>query len=575
MRGKPNLEDYEQAYAGFHWENVQNELGWTRTGKVNIVYSCVDRHVTAGRGKRVAFIYDDFIRRELYTYHDLRKLSNCFGNALKKMGIKKQDRVVLFLPRIPEFYISFLAIVKIGAIAVPLYSGYMSGAVNDILQDSEPAAIITTASLRRRINTAHLPSLKQVIVTGSNCSGADLNPNTDSGGDVATDTDWRATLALGEETPATEWMEPQEPMLLMYTSGSTGKPKGALHVHEGALQYYQTGKWVLDLQKGDIYWCTADPAWVTGISYGIWAPLLNGITSVVYGGEFQAEKWYTVLEKYRVSVWYTTPTSLRKLLAAGDNLMHNYNLSSLRHILSVGEPLNPMVIRWVQQKFGLTVHDTWWMTETGAQIIANFPCLPVKPGSMGKPIPGVYATIINEHGEELPPLEMGQLAVKKGWPAMMRGIWKDPDKYQEYFRLPPWYLSGDLAYRDTDGYFWFQGRADDVIKTASERVGPFEIESKLAEHPAILEAGVIGKPDMLRGEKIKAFVVLRPGWTWSEQLKREVQHFIASTLAAHLVPEEIEEVENLPRTKSGKIMRRVLKAREIGLPMESLPTLDE
>ncbi len=558
---KPNLEDYDQAYASFRWEDVEKELGWTKAGKVNIVYSCVDRHVLSGKGEKVAIIYDDFFRRELYTYDDLLNLSNCFGNALKKMGIKKQERVVLFLPRSPEFYLSFLAVVKIGAVAIPLYEGYMSSAVNDILQDSEPAAVITTPFLRRRIDTQKLPSLKQVIVVGSAQNNADI--------------DWHDALVGGEESPAVEWVEREEPMLLMYTSGSTGKPKGALHVHEGALQYYQTGKWVLDLQEGDIYWCTADPSWVTGISYGIWAPLLNGATSVIYGGEFKAEKWYTILEKYRVSVWYTTPTSLRKLIAAGDNLMHNYNLSSLRHILSAGEPLNPMVIRWVQQKFGLTVHDTWWMTETGAQIIANFLCVPVKPGSMGKPIPGVYATIVNEQGREVPPLEMGQLAVRKDWPAMMRGIWKDPEKYQEYFRLPPWYLSGDLAYRDADGYFWFQGRADDVIKTGSERVGPFEIESKLAEHPAVLEAGVIGKPDLMRGEKIKAFVVLRPGYAWSASLERDVQNFIANTLASHLVPEEIEVVESLPRTKSGKIMRRVLKAREMGIPIGSLPTLDE
>ena len=561
MRGKPNLEDYERAYAGFHWENVQNELGWTRAGKVNIVYSCVDRHVTAGRGKRTAFIYDDFIRRELYTYHDLRKLSNCFGNALKKMGIQKGDRVVLFLPRSPEFYVSFLAVVKIGAVAIPLYEGYMSGAVNDILLDSEPAVIITTSFLRQRINRERLPFLKKFIITDAAQSGSEEN--------------WSAVLARGNESPAAEWVNREEPMLLMYTSGSTGKPKGALHVHEGALQYYQTGKWVLDLQEGDVYWCTADPSWVTGISYGIWAPLLNGATSVIYGGEFKAEKWYAILEKYKVSIWYTTPTSIRKLIAAGDNLMHNYNLSSLRHILSTGEPLNPMVIRWVQQKFGLTVHDTWWMTETGAHIIVNFLSFPVKPGSLGRPVPGVYATIVNEQGKELPPLEVGQLALKKGWPAMMRGIWKDPEKYQEYFRLPPWYLSGDLAYRDADGYFWFQGRADDVIKTAGERVGPFEIESKLAEHPAVLEAGVIGKPDMLRGEKIKAFVVLRPGYAWSEQLQRDIQDFIANTLASHLVPEEIEVVESLPRTKSGKIMRRVLKAREMGIPIGSLLTIDE
>jgi acetyl-CoA synthetase len=559
---KPNLVNYEEAYSSFKWEDAEKELGWSEAGKINLAFAGIDRNVLAGKGEKIAFVYDDFNRREFYTYNDLQELSNCFGNALKKMGILKGERVVIFLPRNPEFYISFLSIVKIGAVAVPLYAGYMSGAINDILEDSQPSALITTPLLLQRISSRLLSAFKAVIVVGSG----------ENSGTVA---DWYKMIAESENTPATEWVNPEEPMLLMYTSGSTGKPKGALHVHKSGLQLYQTGKWVLDLQEGDVFWCTADPGWVTGISYGIWAPLLNAATSVIYGGEFQAEKWYAVLEKYRVSIWYTTPTSLRKLIAAGDNLMHNYNLTSLRHILSVGEPLNPMVIRWVQQKFGLTVHDTWWMTETGAQIIANFPCLPVKPGSMGKPIPGVYATIINEQGKELPPLEMGQLAVRKGWPAMMRGIWNDPEKYAEYFRLPPWYLSGDLAYRDADGYFWFQGRADDVIKTGGERVGPFEIESKLVEHPAILEAGVIGKPDLMRGEKIKAFIVLHPNYTWSPKLKREVQNFIADTLAAHLVPEEIEVVESLPRTKSGKLMRRVLKARELGIPLEPPPTLDE
>lgn len=558
---KPNLVNYEEACAGFSWEDPAKELGWSGASGINLAYTGIDRHALSGKGEKVAFVFDDFCRREYYTYNDLLKLSNCFGNALKKMGIKKGERIALFLPRIPEFYISFLSIVKIGAVAVPLYSGYMSGAVNDILQDSQPSAVITTPQLRQRISNGLLAGLKAVIVAGN-------GRNKDG-------IDWHKALAEGKNTPAVEWVDPEEPMVLMYTSGSTGKPKGALHVHKGGLQYYQTGKWVLDLQDDDIFWCTADPGWVTGISYGIWAPLLNAATSVIYGGDFEAEKWYTILEKYRVTVWYTTPTSLRKLIAAGDNLMHNYNLSSLRHILSVGEPLNPMVIRWGQQKFGLTIYDTWWMTETGAQIIANFPCLPVKPGSMGKPIPGVYAAIINEKGEELPPLEMGQLAVRREWPAMMRGIWNDPEKYAEYFRLPPWYLSGDLAYRDADGYFWFQGRADDVIKTGGERVGPFEIESKLVEHPAVLEAGVIGKPDLMRGEKIKAFIVLRPNYTWSPKLKREVQNFIAETLAAHLVPEEIEVVESLPRTKSGKLMRRILKARELGIPLEPPPTLDE
>lgn len=512
-------------------------------------------------GNKIALYYDDGERQEQYTFLEMKRLSDRFADVLKSIGVKKQERVVLFLPRSPEFYISFLGIVKAGAIAVPICSEYMGDAVSDILKDSDPAVIITTARLRTRIFAQTCPSLREIIIVGEGAGAGDLS--------------WSQEMESSVEQTITEWMDRETPMLLLYTSGSTGKPKGVVHVHEGALHYYQTGRWVLDLQEGDIYWCTADPGWVTGISYGIWAPWLNGTTSVIYGGQFDANRWYDILEKYRVTVWYTTPTALRMLMAAGQQRVRKYNLKALRHILSVGEPLNPLVIRWGLQTFGLKVHDTWWMTETGAQLITNFPCLPVKPGSMGKLIPGIYATIINDQGEELPPLEMGLLAIKAGWPAMMRGIWKDEEKFQEYFRLSPWYLSGDLAYRDKDGYFWFQGRADDVIKTCSERVGPFEVESKLAEHPAVLEAGVIGKPDALRGEIIKAFVVLRPGYTWSPELRQDIQHFIENRLTSHLVPQEIEVCSRLPRTRSGKIMRRVLKAWELGLPTGDLSTLDE
>ncbi len=551
---KSNLNDYDSAYATFRWEYAEKDLGWRQGEPVNIAHACVDRHVAEGRGDRVALISVNDVGREQYTFKDLQNLTNKFANALKSMGIRRGERVVLLLPAGPEFYISLLGTVKTGAIAVPLHTKYMGDAIKNFLLDSEPSCIITASPLRQRIPREVVPSLRRVILVD----------------DRNSEWSWHNLLASSDGNPATEWMSREDPMLLLYTSGSTGNPKGVVHVHGGAPQYYQTGRWVLDLKDRDTYWCTADPGWVTGISYGVWAPLLNGATSITYGGPFDADRWYSLLEKNRITIWYTTPTSLRMLMSAGAGKLHHYNLKSLRKILSVGEPLNPIVNRWSLSVFNMPVYDSWWMTETGALMIANFSCLPVKPGSMGKPIPGIHAAVINERGEELPPLEMGQLAIKSGWPAMMRDIWKDRDKYNEYFRLSPWYLTGDLAYRDRDGYFWFQGRIDDVIKVESERVGPFEIESKLAEHPAVNEAGVIGKPDPIKGEIIKAFIVLNNNYSWSAELKQDISEFIKTSLAPHLVPDEIQICPVLPRTRSGKLMRRVLKSWELGLPVSEI-----
>ncbi|MFZ5633169.1 MAG: acetate--CoA ligase [Bacillota bacterium] len=553
-----NLNDYDRIYATFRWANAEKELGWKEENPVNIVHSCIDRHVLEGKGDRVALISDEGTKRNFYTFRNLQNLTNRFANVLKGLGVRKGERVVLFLPASPEFYISLLGVVRMGGIAVPLHCKYMSDAVKGFLLDSEPSLVVTTSLLRQRISNTEIASKAKVIVVGGN-----NNEN-----------DWYKLMALSDDSPATEWMSREDPMLLLYTSGSTGHPKGVVHVHEGALQYYQTGSWVLDLKETDVYWCTADPGWITGISYGVWAPWLNGVTTLVYSGPFEAEKWYSLLERNQVSVWYTTPTYLRMLMSAGGSIPRRYKFRALRKILSVGEPLNPIVNRWSLSTFNQTVYDSWWMTETGGLMIANFSCLPVKPGSMGKPIPGIYAAIINEQGEELPPFEMGQLAIKAGWPAMMRGIWRDEEKYNEYFRMPPWYLTGDLAYKDFDGYFWFQGRIDDVIKVHSERVGPFEIESKLVEHPAVTEAGVIGKPSPLRGEIIKAFIVLDSRYPWSEELKQDICNFIKIRLAPHLVPDEIEVCAGLPRTRSGKLMRRVLKSWELGLPAGDISTME-
>ena len=579
-----NLIDYEQAYDTFQWDDVERELGLAPSGEWNIVAEAVDRQAAGRRKHKAAFRFYDGEAEQTLTYLQLKLLTNKFANVLRQMEVQPGERVAVFLPPLPEFYIAFLGIIKAGAIVIPLSTAFMSDAMTEILRDSEAAVVVTTPRLLDRIVSHRLPDLRQVILAEEKSSapaeapGPDMAAAQDAKGweSEAKTVSYANAMEISSESFNTLVMGREDPMMLLYTSGSTGKPKGVIHVHGGIPHYYQTGKWVLDLHERDVYWCTSEPSWVPGISYGIWAPLLLGVTSVLYYGEFNAEKWYEVLARYRVNVWYTTPTALRKLMNFGPaNPAQRYNLKELRHIATVGEALNPMVIRWSGNAFGLRICDTWWMTETGGQLISNFRCLAVKPGSMGRPIPGIYAAVIDEQGRELPPLEVGQLGIRAGWPAMMRGIWKDEEKYSEYFRLPPWYLTGDLAYRDADGYFWFQGRVDDMIKTAGERLGPFEVENKLAEHPAVLEAGVIGKPDPLWGEIIKAFIVLRPGYSWSSQLKSELQKFIESRLGSHLVPREMEARPALPRTRSGKILRRVLKAQELGLPGGDLSTLED
>ncbi|MTV50553.1 acetate--CoA ligase [Heliobacillus mobilis] len=560
-----NLKSYDEARQHFSWADVEKEFSWYQTGKVNIAYEAVDRNVLEkGLGEKVCLHYSDNLRQETVTYRQMMERSNQFANVLRKYGIGKGERVFIFMPRSPELYYSFLGIVKNGGIAGPLFEAFMEGAVRDRLADAEAVAIITTPALRKRIPKEELPHLKHIFMVG--------NPE---GGLGEGEIDWYAEMYQASSELEIEWVDREDPMLLLYTSGSTGKPKGVLHVHNGMIQHYQTGKWILDLHPDDIYWCTADPGWVTGISYGVWAPYLLGVTSVIRGGRFRPEDWYKTIQDLKVNVWYSAPTAFRMLMSAGDEIIKQFDLSSLRHVLSVGEPLNPEVVRWGMKVFNRRIHDNWWMTETGGQIISNYPCMPIKPGSMGKPFPGIEAAIIDDKGNILPPLQMGNLAVRKGWPSMMRQIWKNPPKYNEYFRIEGWYVSGDSAYMDEDGYFWFQGRIDDVINTSGERVGPFEVESKLVEHSAIAEAGVIGKPDPIRGEIIKAFIALREGYTWSDELQSEIIDFVKKGLAAHAAPREIEVRDKLPKTRSGKIMRRVLKAWELGLPTGDLSTMED
>ncbi|NNU83335.1 acetate--CoA ligase [Geobacillus sp. BMUD] len=563
IQGDYNLKDYEETYKRFQWSEVEKEFSWHETGRVNMAYEAIDRHAESFRKNKVALYYRDAVRNEKYTFKEMKEMSNKVANVLKQAAdIQKGDRVFVFMPRSPELYFAVLGIIKTGAIVGPLFEAFMEGAVRDRLEDSGAKAIVTTPELLPRVPVGDLPELKYVFLVGDGI--VEEGPYIDL----------KKRMNEASKHFDIEWVDRQDGLILHYTSGSTGKPKGVLHVHNAMIQHYQTAKWVLDLKEDDIYWCTADPGWVTGTSYGIFGPWLCGASSVIVGGRFSPDAWYQTIQDFGVTVWYSAPTAFRMLMGAGDEIVKKYDLSSLRHILSVGEPLNPEVIRWGMKVFGRRIHDTWWMTETGGHLICNYPCMEIKPGSMGKPIPGVEAAIIDDQGNVLPPYRMGNLAIKKGWPSMMKTIWNNPQKYESYF-IGDWYVSGDSAYMDEDGYFWFQGRVDDVINTSGERVGPFEVESKLVEHPAVAEAGVIGKPDPVRGEIIKAFIALREGYEPSEELKEDIRQFVKKGLAAHAAPREIEFRDKLPKTRSGKIMRRVLKAWELNLPTGDLSTMED
>lgn len=564
VQGDYNLSDYEGFSKDFTWDQASEVLDWHKTGKLNIVHEAIDRHARSHNKNKVALYYQDGIRKESYTFYEMMRNVNRAANTLSKnSSLEKGDRMFIFMPRSPELYFALLGALKMGVIVGPLFEAFMEGAVYDRLDDSDAKVLVTTPELLSRVPVDKLPKLETIFLVGEYDNYDDKY------------VDFEAGLKEASDSFETVWVDKEDGLVLHYTSGSTGKPKGILHVHGAMVQHYHTMKWVMDIRDTDIYWCTADPGWVTGTVYGVFGPWLTGTTSLILGGRFSPDAWYKAIEDYGVTVWYSAPTAFRMLMGAGDNLVKDYNLSTLRHLLSVGEPLNPEVVKWGMQVFGLRIHDTWWMTETGGQMICNYPTMAIKPGSMGKPIPGVYAAIIDNEGKEVPPLTMGNLAIKKGWPSMMREVWNNKEKYDSYFMSDEWYFSGDSAYMDEDGYFWFQGRVDDVIMTSGERVGPFEVESKLIEHPAVMEAGVIGKPDPVRGEIIKAFIALNDGYEQSDELIAEIQQFVKKGLAAHAAPREIEFKEKLPKTRSGKIMRRVLKAWELNLPTGDLSTMED
>lgn len=547
-----NLANYQESVVDFSWEEVEKQFSWYNSGKVNMAHECIDRHVADGYGDKIALHYLNDKEEIQFTFSQLKEKTDHLATVLKNNGVKKGDIVFIFFPKNPDCYIAMIAAIKIGAVAGPLFEAFMEEAIRDRISDCNGRYLITDSDLVKRVPKGDLPTLEKIFVTAE--------PEQCADGEISLNELLRSTKMEGN---VTEWLDLDDRLNIHYTSGSTGKPKGIIHAHRAMIQQYQTGKWVLDINEDDVYWCTAHPGWVTGTVYAIFAPWLNRATIVLFGGRFDAESWYSTIERTGVTVWYSAPTAFRMLKAEGDAILQQYDLSSLRHLLSVGEPLNPEVIHWGIEKLGQRIHDTWWMTETGAQLIVNLPSEVIKPGSMGRAFPGIEVTILDDEGRKQPSGQIGHLAIKAPWPAIMREVWKNKEKYDSYFQFGDWYLAGDLAYQDEDGYIFFQGRSDDMINSSGERIGPFEVESKLIEHEAVAEAGVIGKPDPLRGEIVKAFIVLKKGYENSPRLLKEIKEFVRYKLSAHASPREIEVLDELPKTKiSGKILRRELKALE-------------
>ncbi|WP_433520189.1 acetate--CoA ligase [Nocardia pseudovaccinii] len=575
-QARANLIDYDRTCREFSWEKARSELAGLPHGGLNIAYEAVDRHAEGPAADRPALRWLPATGGEVVlTYADLAVATNRFANVLRGMGIRRGERVCVLLGRTPELYIAVLGALKAGCVVSPLFSAFGPEPVRQRLEISAAAALVTSTALYRKkvapIRDA-VPALRTVLITDG----------LGETGEMFAD-DLAAAMAVADAEFPIVRTYADDAALMHFTSGTTGKPKGALHVHGAVLAHRVTARYALDLRAGDIFWCTADPGWVTGMSYGVIAPLCLGATVISDEAEFDARRWYDILTTQQVSVWYTAPTALRMLMRYGDRLPEETDLSALRFITSVGEPLNPEVVVWSERVLGRPVHDNWWQTETGAIMIANLAAAQVRPGSMGRPLPGIEATTLRRgpdgraavvDGAVRPaePGEVGELALRPGWPSMFRAYWGESERYARCF-AGSWYLSGDLARRDADGYYWFVGRADDVIKSAGHLVGPFEVESALMRHPAVAEAGVIGTPDPVAGELVKAFVLLRPGYQASEELLAELTVFGRKALGA-VAPKQIEFTEGLPHTRSGKVMRRLLKARELGLPEGDTSTLE-
>jgi acetyl-CoA synthetase len=577
---QPNLVDYAKAYATFSWDRARDELIGAEGGAAaNIAFQAVDRHANGKNAGRVALRFlSRTVPRYDVTYGELQALTGRFANVLGSLGVAVGASVFSLLGRVPELYVAALGTLKASAVFCPLFSAFGPEPIHQRLALGDGRVLVTTAAFYRRkvapIIDA-LPGLAHVLLVDGDPSDR-LPPRCHH---------LPTLMAEASADYSTAPTDPEQRALLHFTSGTTGTPKGAVHVHDAVVSHHITGSLALDMHDDDVFWCTADPGWVTGTSYGIISPLTHGLMTIVDEADFDAARWYEILEKEQVSIWYTAPTALRMLMKAGGALAKQFDLSHLRFIASVGEPLNPQVVLWGQEVLGRAIHDNWWQTETGGIMIANFAASDIWPGSMGRPLPGIEAAVAERDADgELvlvdgravlvtePEVE-GELVLRRGWPSMFRGYYQDDERYARAF-VGDWYRTGDLVKRDSHGYYWFVSRGDDVIKSAGHLIGPFEVESTLLEHPSVAEAGVIGLPDPVIGETVKAFVTLRPEYQPSDELRLELIGWGRKHLGAAVAPRDIAFDQHLPHTSSGKIMRRLLRARELGLPEGDTSTLE-
>lgn len=551
-----NLTSYEESAKIFSWDEADRQFSWHSTGRCNIAYEAIDRHAeNPDRADRPCLICSRGDTKETITFARMRSLSNRFGNVLRRLGVEKGDRVFLFLPSTPELYIALAGCAKIGAISVPLYSDFRETAVKARMLDGRGKVIVTTANRRAHVPADEFPDLEHIIIVGDD---EDLDT-----GEVS----WNAEMAGAPDALDIAWVEREHPLFIIYTAGQEDRPAGLVHVHDAMRGYLMTARWVLDLNDGDILWTQAQPGWLMNVVYSAFAPWLCGAGSFITGKMQTARDVYRHIADNRISVLYTIPTVYRILADAGEATARAFDLKSLRHCASVVEPLFPDLIYAIMRILGMPVYDTWWTAETGMITIANFPCMAIKPGYLGRPCPGIQACVLDTQGIEVPPFTMGDLVIKAGWPAMVRGVWGNAGLYERYLRRPPWFTTDDTAFMDYDKYFFHQGRTDEVIITAAGKTGFVEIENTLKQHPAVAEAAVIKVHHAHDSKKLKAFITLREDYKPSPLLKKKIMTYVRNNFAPDIAPREIEFRDQLPKDANGRLMRRVLKAWDLGLPV--------
>jgi acetyl-CoA synthetase len=553
-----NLKSYAEACKEFSWADAERQFTWHESGKLNIVHEAIDRWAADERRRnRKALVFEKAGKGKAFTYSDLSEISSQWASLFIDYGFAVGDRVFIFLPACPEVFFAMLACARLGIIFCILFPSSGYDEIDTRLRSAKPRGIVTHPDLAERLPQQAMGSVEHVFLTG--CQKPDLFPSEIVVNDHIDELPKRPTI---------RWVKRDTPLYLIYTtSGTTGPPKAVVHAHRDMIGHLITAKYVLDIRDDTILWTDAgEPGWVTGLVYGAFAPWLCGITSIVQGEPFSSSTWYRTLEQYRVSVWYTTPRTITRLMHAGDDLPRRYDLSALQHIATVGEILSPEQFYWAKQNLNLTPHDTWWMTETGMICMANFPSMGLRLGSMGKPVPGIEAAVVNDEGERVPDFTMGELALRANWPSMMVGLWEDEDRYRRYLRFDDWFLTGDMVTRDEDGYYFYDGRNDDLIKVGMRDTGPYEVEQILGLHQAVAESIVISVRTPSGKATFKAFVRLKEPFAASKRLGIEITSFVRANFTPEIPLSEIVFMDELPRTRSGVPLRSVLIARDLGVP---------